>query len=105
MHGPTPGRSGNRGHDEGGRIKPNPHLHRTVMEILDSQIRDNEPPETRQTYERLLAEGLAEPEVRRLLGVALVTEIFHMMKNREVFNRQRFVGYLNRLPQEPSDGK
>ncbi len=82
---------------------PNPHLHRTIMEVVETQIQTNDPPEARQAFDRLLASGIEEGEVRRLIGAALVLEMWHMMKNKEVYNHARHAGYLNRLPQEPTE--
>lgn len=38
-------------------MKPNPYLHQAIMEVVENQMRDNEPPETKATYDRLRAEG------------------------------------------------
>jgi hypothetical protein len=46
-------------------MKPSKVLHQTIMEVLQNQLRDDDPPETKQTYDRLLASGLPEVEVRR----------------------------------------
>jgi hypothetical protein len=36
----------------------NPHLAAAILEIVDTQLRDGTPKETRQTFDRLLAGGL-----------------------------------------------
>ena len=48
--------------------KTDPHLQAAFMEIVDNQIRDNEPPETHETLYRLQALGLSEPEAKRYIG-------------------------------------
>jgi hypothetical protein len=84
-----------------------PKLRQTVLEVVENQIRDNEPPETRQTVERLMAEGYGADEARRLVATAVVVEIFHTMRDKEPFNRERFVSNLAHLPNAlcDEDGK
>jgi len=78
--------------------KPNPYLSQAIMEVLDNQLKANDPPETKQTHERLLGEGIPKEEARRLIGSVIAAEIYHVMKNKEPFNRDRFVRRLNGLP-------
>jgi len=38
--------------------KPNPTVVRAaVLEVIENQLRDGTPPETKQTFERLMADG------------------------------------------------
>ncbi len=67
-------------------MKPNSYLNATVMEIVENQLRDGDPPETKVTFDRLLTEGHDEDEARRLIGCVVVSEIFDIMKNNEPFN-------------------
>jgi hypothetical protein len=71
------------------------------MEVLDNQLKDNDPPETRTTYERLKREGIEEEETRRLLACVIAVEIFDVMKNKELFNLDRFTKRLSTLPEMP----
>ena len=82
-------------------MQGNPYLKAAILEVVDNQISDNDPPQTRQTYERLLASGLEEPEARRLIGCVVVSEIFAILKKNEMFNLKRFVAALERLPKLP----
>ena len=81
----------------------NPELGRAILEIVENQIRDDDPPETRQAVDRLVSEGYTADEARRLVSTAVTVEIFHIMRDRETFNRQRFVWNLSHLPREPWD--
>ncbi len=71
------------------------------MEVVENQLRDNDPPETRQTYDRLVAEGQSDAEARRLIGCVVVTEIFDVLKQNKPYNAQRFVAALHKLPAMP----
>jgi hypothetical protein len=71
------------------------------MDVLDNQLRDNDPPETRHTFERLKAEGIEDDEARRLLGCVIAGEIFAVMKTKQAFDRERFTSRLGMLPEMP----
>jgi hypothetical protein len=77
---------------------PSPALKAAFLEIVDNQLRDGTPPETRQTFERLLAEGHSPDEARRMIANVVVQEIFRVMKYGEAYDQQRYVAALRRLP-------
>jgi hypothetical protein len=79
----------------------NPALHAVIMEVLDNQLNELDPPEVKATFDRLLSEGFSEEEVRRLLGAALVSEVFDMWKNKQPYDGDRYIAALNRLPKMP----
>jgi hypothetical protein len=81
----------------------NPELGKTILEVVQNQIRDNDPPETRQTFERLKGEGYTAEEARRLISTAVTVELFHIARDRQPFQRERFVWNLAHLPREPWD--
>lgn len=70
---------------------------------MDNQIRGNDPPETRETLERLLRDGYSRQDARLLIGQAVAVEIYAISKEKKPFNRERFLRNLRRLPAEPSD--
>ncbi|MBU2626668.1 MAG: hypothetical protein KKG33_14010 [candidate division Zixibacteria bacterium] len=72
-----------------------------IFEVVENQMRDNDPPETRQTYDRLIAEGHPEEEVMKMIGCVITTELWEMETAKEMFNRKRFVKNLKRLPKLP----
>ncbi|MEI2610118.1 MAG: hypothetical protein V9G20_15960 [Candidatus Promineifilaceae bacterium] len=49
-------------------MEPNLILKATTLEIVENQLRDNSPPETKVTYDRLLAKGYSDQEARELMG-------------------------------------
>jgi hypothetical protein len=85
------------------QLKPNPALGATVMEVVENQIRNNDPPETQQTFKQLLAAGHSEKEAKRLIACVVSAEIFDVLKHREPFNRDRFMTALGKLPAIPWD--
>ena len=84
-------------------MKENPHLKAAILEVVENQLQADDPPETRQTLERLLSEGFSEEEARELIGCVVSSEIFDILKKQEPFNPERFARALHKLPQLPQD--
>lgn len=76
-------------------------LRNAFLEVIEDQMRMNDPPETRQTYERLLAEGFPSEEAYNLIGTAVVSEVFSVLNDDEPYDRERYVRALHALPKLP----
>jgi len=96
-------RKKNRGSSRGiGQSYPeeqshNPYLKAAILEVVDNQLRDGDPPETRQTLKRLMAAGYSEQQAREKIGSAVVSEIWGILHEKKPFDRVRFVGLLEEL--------
>jgi len=73
-------------------------LNAAIIQVVETQIDSNDPPETRQTYERLLSEGFSEKVSKELLGTVVIAEVFGVMKDGKPFDINRYVTALNKLP-------
>jgi hypothetical protein len=82
---------------------PNLRARTAILEVVENQLRDLTPPETKQTYDRLLAEGHSSDEAKRLIACALVNEMNVMIKENKFFNEERYGATLERLPRMPWD--
>ncbi|MEN7548391.1 hypothetical protein AAG747_10760 [Rapidithrix thailandica] len=80
-------------------MRVNRKLMSAVLTIVDNQIIDNHPPETSQTYERLLELGIDKADAKLMIGQAVSVELFHIMKNKQPFNYERFIKNLKKLPE------
>ncbi len=69
-----------------------------VLEEINNQIENNDPPETKQTYHRLMKEIKNHDEVMEYIRVVMMSEILDILKSRKPFNRKRYIERLNRLP-------
>ncbi len=58
----------------------NPALTEAILAVVDQQMQDNTPPETRRTYERLVALGYTPEDARRLIGSVVAQEMFAVMQ-------------------------
>lgn len=83
--------------------KHSPAARQAVLDVVANQLRDNNPPETKQTYDRLRAAGYSDEDARILIGQVVTCEIFDVMKKGETFDHKRFIARLAKLPDEPFD--
>jgi len=81
--------------------KTNPRAGRAIIQGVKEQIANGDPPEVGHTYDRLIADGHPEEEVYKMLACVLSTEIFEIMKQKRVFDRQLYVSRLRGLPKLP----
>jgi hypothetical protein len=81
----------------------NEKLKKTIIEVVENQINSLDPPETKNTYDRLRAKGYSSQEAKELIGLVVSSEIFDIMKKKESFNLDRFINNLNKLPEYPDE--
>ena len=72
-----------------------------IFEANENQIRDNNPPITKETLKRLIAEGHSKNEAMKLIGFSLANEISEIMNNNQPFNEERYSQNLGNLPDLP----
>lgn len=78
-------------------------LQKQFLQIVNNQLKSNDPPETTQTFKRLKELGYNDTDAKKLIGQCVVVEIFDAMKNGKPFNEKRYIRNLNNLPKEPFD--
>lgn len=78
---------------------PNPHISTAILEAVDNQLRGNDPPIVKQTYERLIKEGHTDDQTRRLIAYALLVEMNDMMAVMRMFDIKKYTALLNQLPE------
>ncbi len=82
-------------------MKPDKRLNKAVLDVVENQIRQLNPPTTKETFDRLIREGYDHDEARRLIGCVAASEIFDILKNMEPYDEDRYVAALRRLPELP----
>jgi SOS response regulatory protein OraA/RecX len=73
-------------------------LNQAILEVVENQLRADNPPETRKTFERLLKEGFDEQEAKQLIASVVAGEVFDVLKQQQPYDHERFVKALNQLP-------
>ncbi|EGD50991.1 hypothetical protein TheetDRAFT_2179 [Thermoanaerobacter ethanolicus JW 200] len=75
----------------------NQNLKRIILEVVNNQIRDNNPPITKVTLERLKKSGYTEQQAKEKIAAILIEEIYDVLKNHEVYNEERYAKKLSIL--------
>jgi Fe-S cluster assembly scaffold protein SufB len=83
--------------------KTNPRLKKHIMEIVKNQLRDNDPPETKETLDRLISEGISKNDAMQLIASAVCYEIFHVLKSEKPSDNKRYINVLKNLPILPEE--
>lgn len=84
-------------------MKHNEELRKQILEVINNQLRENNPPETKATYTRLQKLGYDDFVTRQMIGQCLVVEIFDILKSGKPYNKERYINNLKALPKEPFD--
>ena len=84
-------------------MKVNERPRDTIFEVIDNQIKADDPHETALTLERLVKEGYSDFQARQLIGQAVVIEAIDALKNKKPYNERRYIGNLRNLPREPQE--
>ena len=74
-----------------------------MVEAVENQIQDNDPPETRITLDRLMSLGESRENAMRYIASVLSVEVFEILKNQTPFNEERYLTNLKNLPELPFD--
>ena len=76
-------------------------LRKAILEVINTQIRDNDPPETKQALIRLQGQGFSEEEALKLIGYVVASEVFSVLKENRQYDKDTFIAALNDLPRLP----
>lgn len=82
-------------------MKINTELRDLIFQVIKDQIKSNDPPETKITYDRLIALGYSDFQTKQLIGQCIAVEMFTVIKEQQPFNEARYVKNLTQLPKEP----
>jgi len=83
---------------------PDPEGVRAALrEAVQNQITANNPPETKQTFGRLIAAGFAEEDAWRLLSAVFTVELAAIVQEGRPFSLDAYVKALKALPDLPLD--
>lgn len=83
--------------------KHNPQFKKLLLEVVDNQLQSDEIPEVKETFRRLVSEGLTKKQAKEMIAAVVMTEIFYVQKKSRKFDRKKYVKALKRLPELPDD--
>lgn len=59
-------------------MKLNEILRKEILQVVENQINSNNPPETKQSFDRLVKSGIGRKGAKKLIGQCLAVEIFNI---------------------------
>lgn len=84
-------------------MEENERLQQAIIEVVNTQVETNNPPETALTLGRLRGQGLSEAEAKKLIGYVVASEVFAVLKEGRQYNEEKYVKALQALPRLPWD--
>ena len=75
----------------------NPRLQKLVFEVIENQIRDGNPPETKATLDRLKSSGYIDLQIKKMIGGVFIQHLYHVMKDLVPMDTEKYVQDLERL--------
>ncbi|MEH6575871.1 MAG: hypothetical protein V7731_02230 [Amphritea sp.] len=82
-------------------MEENERLREMVFEVIENQIRDNNPKETKITLDRLVSRGIPHDEAMKYIGCVVSTEIFDIIRDGKEFDEKAYIKALQALPTLP----
>ncbi len=76
-------------------------VNRLILEVVENQLKSLTPIQTKETFDRLLAQGFSEEDAKHLIGAALVAEMRSVVSEGKPFQEKRYISMLDDLPQLP----
>lgn len=75
----------------------NPRVRAAILQIVENQLRNDDPPDTKQTLERLLAAGHTRDAAVAMIGTAVTTEIWEILHEHKTFDLASYISALKEL--------
>ena len=75
----------------------NPRLKKLILGVVDNQLRDNDPPITRETLERLIAAGYSRQKAKERIAAVVVEHIYDILHDQKAFDLEKYEQDLSRL--------
>lgn len=76
-------------------------MQQAIIQVIDQQLQDNNPPETGATLDRLLSAGLSRSQAMDLIGRIVALEVAEVVRSGTPFDLQRYTDRLCNLPNLP----
>ena len=74
------------------------HLKKLIIQVVNNQIRMSDPPETKETLDRLVSEGYSKQDAKELIASVVAKHIYTILNNQTMFDNGLYVRQLKELP-------
>jgi tetratricopeptide (TPR) repeat protein len=81
----------------------NLQLKKTILEVVDNQLKANDPACTKDAYNKLLDAGYSKAEAKDKIGAVALTEIYDILKAGKSFDKARYQRSLEEMVQQSLD--
>lgn len=81
----------------------NLRLKKTILEIVNNQLKANDPPCTKDVYEKLQNAGYSKSEAKDKIGAVVLTEIYDIMKMGKPFDEEKYKKSLEEMLKQSID--
>ena len=78
-------------------------LKKQILEVVDTQLRDNDPPVTREAYDRLIDAGYSVNEAKEKIGAVVIEAIYDVMKQNQPYDEKSYAESLRNMVQQCID--
>lgn len=75
----------------------NPRLKKYLLEVVENQLRDNDPPISRITLSRLIEAGYTREQAKEKIAAVVIGHIYDMMKDGKPFDGAAYERDLKEL--------
>jgi len=79
----------------------NQKIRKAILDVINNQIQDDNPPETKEALLRLQGQGFSKEEALKLIGYVVASEVFNVLKQNRPYDESRYISALNALPKLP----
>ena len=87
----------------GDKTMANLRLKKMILEVVDNQLKENNPPCTKDAYEKLLDAGYSKSEAKDKIGAVALTEIYDILKVGKSFDEAKYQKSLEEMLEQSLD--
>ena len=81
----------------------NLRLKKAVLEVVENQLKANDPPCTKDIYEKLLNVGYSKSEAKDKIGAVVLTEIYDILQEGQSFDEEKYKESLEEMLEQSLD--
>ena len=78
-------------------------LQRAFLEVVENQLHDGKPPETRATLDRLRSLGYTDRAARKLIACVVAATVWRIHAGGRKYDHASYLRDLEALPRLPED--
>jgi hypothetical protein len=73
-------------------------IQQAILQVVHQQLKDNTPPQTGETLDRLLCNGFTRSQAMDLIGRVVALEVAEVIQKGTPFDLERYTARLSKLP-------